>query len=145
MQVFLPYPDLEKSVQCLDPKRLGNQVYRECLTLIRGGWPNHPVAKMWHDCQMALASYALYGLDELERRGRDYPHHVQTFTGFLDTRITEGMMQMPVGFGDDQLHSSHRAALLYKDFAWYSQFGWTEFPAIPNLNGKLPYYWPPLT
>ena len=39
MQVFLSYPDFEKSVQCLDSKRLGNQIYRECLIIIRGGWP----------------------------------------------------------------------------------------------------------
>jgi hypothetical protein len=142
MQVFLPYPDLKRSVCCLDPKRLGNQVYCECLTLIRGGWPNHPVAKMWRNAQMALATYALYGLEELERRGFSYPHHQWAFMGFLDTRITEGMMDMPSGFGDDRLHSSYRAALLYKDYAWYSRFGWSEQPAVPDTRGRLPYFWP---
>ncbi len=31
--------------------------------------------------------------------------------------------------------SNHRAALLYKDPEYYSQFGWTEEPA-------LEYHWP---
>lgn len=44
MQVFMPYPDLQQSVCCLDDKRLENQVYREGLTLLRGGWKiiQHP-------------------------------------------------------------------------------------------------------
>lgn len=44
MQVFLPYPDLRASVSCLDPKRLGNQVYREAKTLISGGCTTTPKA-----------------------------------------------------------------------------------------------------
>ena len=41
-QVFLPSPDLRASVCCLDPKRLGNQIYREAKTLITGGWTETP-------------------------------------------------------------------------------------------------------
>lgn len=78
MQVFLPYPDLQASVQCLDPKRLGNQVYRECLTLVRGGWSNHPASRMWKGYEYALCRYALYGLDELDARGRFYHNHYLT-------------------------------------------------------------------
>jgi hypothetical protein len=37
--------------------------------------------------------------------------------------------------GHHDFHSSHRAALLYKDFEWYSQFGWCEQP-------QLHYLWP---
>lgn len=137
MQVFLPYPDFEASVRCLDPKRLGNQIYRECLTLIRGGWPSHPVARMWADYKPALASYALCGLDELNRRGYDYPHHRNTFRQYLSSRIV-----LPPFIGDDRLHSSHRAALLYKNLAWYGRFGWTEHLAVPDDRERLPYFWP---
>jgi len=49
---------------------------------------------------------------------------------------------MPVGFGDERLHSSHRAALLYKNPEWYGRFGWSEHPAVPDSKGRLPYYWP---
>jgi hypothetical protein len=137
MQVFLPYPDFALSVQCLDPKRLGNQIYRECLTLIRGGWPNHPVVRMWADYKPALATYVLCGLAELSRRGRDYPHHCDTFKQYLSPEIV-----LPPFVGDDWLHGSHRAALLYKNPGWYGQFGWAELPATPDPKGRLPYHWP---
>jgi len=72
MQTFLPLPDLGASVHCLDPSRLGNQVYREGMTLIRGGWPNHPASRMWKGYKTALACYLLSGLEELSQRGRYY-------------------------------------------------------------------------
>jgi hypothetical protein len=137
MQIFLPYPDFARSVHCLDPRRLGNQIYRECLTLIRGGWPNHPVARMWADYRPAIAAYALCGLAELSQRGYDYPHHRDTFEQYLSPEIV-----LPPFVGDDRLHSSHRAALLFKNREWYGRFGWTELPAIPDHKGRLPYYWP---
>lgn len=144
MQVFLPYPDLKQSVCCLDPKRLGNQVYRECLTLIRGGWPNHPVAKMWKDYHQALAAYAFLGVLELRRRGRDYSNRIwcTEITDALPNPKLEHLEPLPTWFGDERLHSSHRAALLYKDPKWYGRFGWKEKPAVPNSRGRLPYSWP---
>ncbi|MCK9459640.1 MAG: hypothetical protein M0R80_08380 [Proteobacteria bacterium] len=135
MQVFLPYPDLEQSVCCLDPSRLGNQVYREAKTLITGGWPNHPASKMWSGYEPALAQYCLYGLEELASRGRYYPHWIEFYKKYLRSKI-----ELPFWFGDVRLHSSHRSALLFKDFEWYGRFGWKEKPAI-LVNGKLPYYW----
>jgi len=30
------------------------------------------------------------------------------------------------------IHSSHRAALLFKDYDYYSQFGWEEKPATSS-------------
>lgn len=131
MQVFLPFPDFQESVRCLDPSRLGNQIYREALTLIRGGWPNHPVSKMWANHKRALAKYALYGLEELTRRGRHYPHHIQTFTDYYNEFEDTGL---PDFVGDEDFHASHRSNLLRKDFEYYSQFGWTE-PV------DLPYVW----
>lgn len=41
----------------------------------------------------------------------------------------------PKWFGNEKFHSSHRAALLAKNYKHYSQFGWTEKPEIN-------YYWP---
>jgi hypothetical protein len=42
---------------------------------------------------------------------------------------------IPMWLGDEKFHASHRAALLAKDFKWYSQFGWTETP-------RIEYIWP---
>lgn len=140
MQVFLPYPDLQKSVCCLDPKRLGNQIYRECITLLHGGWKNHPVARMWDGHHVALATYALYGLRELHKRGCNYfdrPWAVE-----IQKKAYDGDIMLPHWFGDEQLHASHRAVLLYKNIEWYGQLGWMEEPAILGKNGRLPYFWP---
>ena len=57
MQTFLPYPDFAKSARVLDPSRLGNQFYREGLTLLRGKWPNHPASKMWADHAPGSGAY----------------------------------------------------------------------------------------
>jgi hypothetical protein len=42
---------------------------------------------------------------------------------------------MPPWLGDNKFHSAHRSALLFKDFAYYSKFGWDESP-------ELNYVWP---
>lgn len=131
MQVFVPYPDLQRSVACLDPSRLGNGVYREALTLIRGGWPNHPASRMWRHHKHALALYALTGLDELKRRGRDYPHHRITFEIYLDLFPDTGL---PPWWGRQDVHLSHASALIRKDAAYYA-------PLFPGVPDNLPYVW----
>lgn len=131
MQVFLPYASFEQSVACLDPSRLGNQIYREGLTLIRGGWVNHPAAKIWAPHKRALAKYCLDGLAELFTRGRDYPHWVEFFSQIYNNEPDTGL---PKCVGNEAFHASHRSNLLRKDPVWYSKFGWTE----PD---NLPYLW----
>ena len=144
MQVFLPYPDLRASVCCLDPKRLGNQIYREAKTLITGGWPNHPAAKIWTNHRGALAAYSMAGLNELRRRGRAYPQWEEFFIEILwDEMRKEGVscandLSLPPIIGYEPFHAGHRAALLAKDPEWYSQFGWTE---TPEPDTKLAYIW----
>lgn len=133
MQTFLPYPSYYESMKCLDNRRLGNQVYRECKTLINGGWPNHPAAKMWRGHHYQLALYALAGIQILHERGRDYPQHKKFFNEKLELNFLEHFR--PSWLGDDKLHSSHRSALLRKDPEWYGRFGWTDDP-------NQPYYWP---
>ena len=62
-------------------------------------------------------------------------------------RIDVSIYPRPYWVDDERVLSSHRAALLYKDFKWYSKFGWNEKPATPtkiNKDGSvsLPYFWP---
>jgi hypothetical protein len=134
MQVFLPTADL-RSVCLLDPKRLGNQIYREAVTLVRGKWPNHPAAKLWRGHEKSLALYCLFGLQELSRRGRDYPTWVEYF---MDIYANSPDTGLPAIVGNERFHSGHRAALLAKDYTWYSQFGWTE---TPEPDTKKAYIW----
>ena len=84
MQIFVPYPDIKKSVQCLDPTRLGNQIYRECWTIATGKWKHHIVAKIWKHHTYFLCEYALQGLDELAYRGKYYP---DLFDRFQDHKL----------------------------------------------------------
>lgn len=132
MQTFLPYKDFEATAVVLDDRRLGNQAYRECLTLVRGGWKNHPASKMWVGYERALCDYALALLRELDRRGRPYPHHVQTFEEIKSQSPDTGL---PPWLGDERFHASHRANLLRKDPVHYGKFGWTEDP-------DMEYFWP---
>ena len=134
MQVFLPTADL-KSVKMLDPKRLGNQIYREANTLISGGWPNHPAAKLWANHKKALALYCFYGLEELLSRGHYYPKWYAFFGEYYQNSPDTGL---PPIFGNERFHAGHRAALLAKDYAWYSKFGWTE---TPEPDTKKAYIW----
>lgn len=131
MQVFLPYVDFVESVRCLDPSRLGNQIYREGLTLIKGGWKHHPASKIWANHKHALAQYCLAGLDELDRRGRHYPHHRLFFLNILNSTIDTGN---PICVGNESFHASHRSNLLRKNPLWYGKFGWKE-------SSDLPYVW----
>ena len=132
MQVFVPYPDIHLSVAALDPKRLGNQIYRECLTLIRGGWKNHPASKAWSGHFHALALYSLAGLDELDRRGRHYPHHRITFEQYLREFPDTGF---PKWWGREDVHQSHRSMLIKKDYAFYK-------PKFSDTPEGLSYVWP---
>ena len=133
MQVFLPFADIEKSVCCLDPKRLGNQIYREAYTLIRGGWPNHPVSKIFKNYKYALAKYCIYGLEELRRRGRNYPKWFNYYNNCLNIFPNTGL---PSIIGNEFFHLSHRSNLIRKDPDYYIPiFG----DGIPD---NLPYFWP---
>jgi hypothetical protein len=132
MQTFLAYPSFNESMQVLDDSRLGNQVYREGMTLLRGNWPNHPASKMWRGYEDALALYLWAGVIELGKRGKDYDDRPWCIE--LRSKLTHSC-PMPPWLGDKRVHSSHRANLLRKDPVWYGQFGWTEAPT----EG---YYWP---
>ncbi len=132
MQTFLPLPDYLQSMRCLDKPRLGNQVWREGITLIRGCWKNHPVSKMWRGHEYHLGLYLLAGVDVLTERGKDYPEIRHKITIEMDKFINTGA---PNWLGNDKFHASHRSNLLRKNPGWFNQFGWSEPP-------DLPYVWP---
>jgi hypothetical protein len=139
MQTFLPYSSFVESARALDPKRLGNQAYRECKTLLSGGWPNHPAAKMWKGYEWQLCVYMHDCLLQLKVRGYYYPHHI---AWVREKAVEFEITNPPAWLGDERLHSSHRAVLLAKDPTWYGQFGWKEAPATKEKGKPWPYYWP---
>jgi hypothetical protein len=149
MQTFLISKSFTETAKCLDYRRLGKmRIESYQLLLAMGdenyGWRNHPAFKMWNGYSIALAHYGIAICEEWIRRG------------YKDTMLDRFMKYVPdmnwVGvpvpswLGNEKFHSSHRSCLLYKDYGWYSQFGWTEKPAIPISIKKnsvtLPYVWP---
>lgn len=104
--------------------------------VIPRAWSHHPATRMWRGFPDALVEYGLIMTIEWRERGfddtcRDKIHAFATKTKFED----DEEIAYPPWLGDERLHSSHRAALLYKSPDHYSQFNWTETP-------KQDYYWP---
>lgn len=131
MQTFLPYPDFDKSVKCLDYRRLGKQRV-EAMQILKAlrdpsyGWQNHPAVNMWRGCEEALKNYMNVCIQEWVARG--YNNTMK----FEQLDLWE--YRIPHWLGDDKFHASHRSNLLRKDPIWYGQFGWEE-------DDTLPYVW----
>lgn len=140
MQTFLPYEDFSRTAQCLDWRRLGKQRVetKQVLNIVSDrtetkGWRNHPAVLMWAGHDIALALYGLEICSEWKARG-----YVDNLTSFFSNYLIEHKtkpIRYPSWMGDTMFHSGHRQTLLFKDFEWYIQFGWTEEP-------KYEYYWP---
>jgi hypothetical protein len=132
MQTFLPYPDVEKSVKCLDSQRLGKQRVEafQILNIIlnrtdKKGWRNHPAVKMWKENPNALKFYFNECVKEWISRG---------YINNMKIETIKGKIILPSWFGNKEFHASHRSNLLRKNKEFYSQFKWKE-PI------DLPYIW----
>lgn len=144
MQTFLPYPDLRLSCQLLDDRRLGKQRVEafqilRALTWSQYAWKNHPAVRMWRGFVPALVEYGLAACREWTRRG-----HADTVAqALLDWSGGRAPRDapLPLWFGLQALHRSHRCALLRKDPHWYgplfAALGHGDEPDDPD------YLWPP--
>lgn len=148
VQTFLPYADFDDTARALDDRRLGKQRV-EVLQILRAltrptyGWKHHPAVLMWRGHEEALGAYGLAICREWRRRG-----HADTCEGKILDELDLGGTPvpprpaadlgraglLPPWLGDEQLHRSHRSALLGKDPGWYAG-RWDE-PV------GLPYVWP---
>ncbi len=142
MQTFLPYTDFRLCAVALDNRRLGKQRVEayQILKIITGksinsGWRNHPAVLMWDGYAPALYFY----MREMcwEWVNRNYVDNLvrRCEVEFTDVPLVVGSKHMPHWLGETRLHSSHRAALLYKNYDHYKVNLWTE---TPDLN----YWWP---
>jgi hypothetical protein len=131
MQTFLPSPSFEQSAKQLDYRRLGKQRVEayQILNVLTGkrtgGWVNHPATKMWRGYEDALKHYMNVMITEWVARG---------YNNNMELNVIPPNFKYPEWLGGT-IHETHRAALLYKDFDHYKQFGWDELPL-------LDYYWP---
>lgn len=149
MQTFLPYPDFDESAAVLDLRRLGKQRVEtiqvlRALTVPGYGWRHHPAAAMWAGYEEALVRYGLQVCDQWCRNDRADTCATTLVTDLAATigldavRAQEALAadgELPPWLGDDDVHRSHRSALVRKDPAHYRRF----FPDVPD---DLAYVWP---
>lgn len=163
MQTFVPLFGSADTAQVLDRARLNKQAlegWQILMNLVEldpqgnhrtaKGWRNHPAVKMWRGHEGALVVYIIKMVMEWEKRGYKSTIAHKTITTYIQAvklgRITAESHRYPEWMRDkelfDKIASSHRLALLNKDYEWYSQFGW------PEDTGKRPesydYVWPVL-
>jgi hypothetical protein len=122
----LPYPNLAKTAEVLDYRRLGKQRIEtlqilNTLTGISHGWQNHPAVKMWAMCEEWIA--------------RGYKDTTLPRLREIRDNLENQVRELPSWWGEEALHLSHQSNLIRKDPIFYGQL----FSGIPD---NLPYYWP---
>ncbi len=149
MQTFLPYPDFARTARCLDSRRLGKQRV-EALQVLRAltvpgyGWRHHPAVRMWAGYEEALTRYGLEICDAWCATGRadtcadSLRRDLVTACGIEVVRTQPALSaaaDLPPWLGREDLHRSHRSALLRKDPDHYR-------PRFGDEPADLPYVWP---
>jgi hypothetical protein len=161
MQSFLITPSsFEETSRLLDNKRLHKQTLEawQCLMVMAKldkegnyrepkGWVNHPVVKMWRGHETLFVSYISATYFEWRSRGYKSTLLDKTYATYdLGVKLgtINGEMSMPNWMADteyyERLCSTHRTALLCKNYEWYSKFGWVEDPGTAPLTYE--YVWP---
>lgn len=138
MITFLPTSDFTESAAMLDSKRLGNQRV-EARMILR--WLRNPreyprqqnagYTIMWKGYDEALCVYYNSCCEEWARRGGKN-------LVCQPEPVVKSRVKLPPWLGDDELHVTHRSALLHKLPEHYSKYGWKE--EIPDP--KVDYLWP---
>lgn len=146
MQTFLPYPDFQLSVRCLDSKRLGKQRVEafQILKTLKGeseAWKNHPAVLMWKGYEKALTLYLRECI--LEWLRRQYKNSM-----ILPEHAELTKEDYPPWYGSHDFHISHQSNLIRKNEVFYKKLFETinrEYELFKNdieLNGELKYVWP---
>jgi hypothetical protein len=141
MQTFLPYSDFSSCAKSLDMKRLGCQ-RKESLQILgillngKKAWSNHPAVKMWRGFEHCLYLYNVEICAEWAARGYNGEKCNEKMRLLKDSWVNHpSLNKRPSWLGNEEFHASHRAALLFKNFEFYSKFNWTE-------KAELNYIWP---
>jgi hypothetical protein len=134
----LPYPNLAKTAEVLDYRRLGKQRIEtlqilHTLTGVSHGWQNHPAVKMWRGSEIVLADYGIAMCVEWIARG--YKDTTLPRLQEIRDNLENQTRELPSWWGEPALHISHQSNLIRKDPIYYGQL----FSEVPD---NLPYYWP---
>ena len=160
MQTFVPLIGSADTAKVLDRARLNKQAlegWQILMTLteldpqgnhrVPKGWVNHPAVKMWRGYEGALTLYVLAMVREWERRGYKSTIALKALSTYIQA-VKMGKIkhstQLPPWMKDSKhfrdIASSHRMALLSKDYEWSSQFGWAEDKGV--RPDSYDYIWP---
>jgi len=156
MQTFIPiattnFSDIAKT---LDNKRLNKQAlegWQILMTLVEldpngdhrtpKGWVNHPAVKMWRGYETALLHYIIAMCDEWRARGYNTTIDDKARTTFT-TAVMVGKISTTLIYPPcivEEVATTHRTALLAKEYEWYSQFEWAEDTGTAPLTYE--YLW----
>jgi hypothetical protein len=161
MQTFVPLTDSHEHIaRVLDNKRLNKQAlegWQILMTLLEldpngdhrvpKGWVNHPAVKMWRGHEVALYRYIMAMVAEWKRRG--FKSTIgEKATATINKAVELGILLKESSNPNwmshyetyKQIASSHRTALLSKEYEWYSQFEWPEDPGYRPETYE--YIWP---
>jgi len=152
MQTFVTTAtdDFRAIAKTLDNKRLNKQALEAWQIMMTNlhldpqgnnrvpkGWYNHPATKMWRGHEITLLRYINAMTEEWVARGYKTTIGDKARTTIEQAiemgRITNA--QIPPSWMLDQelyeqIASTHRTALLNKDYEYYSQFNWPEDTGI---------------
>ena len=156
MQTFIPIAttDFREIAKTLDNRRLNKQAlegWQILMTLteldpagnhrVPKGWVNHPAVKMWRGYETALLHYIIAMCDEWRSRGYhttiDDKARTTFATAVLNGKISTKLVYPPCIV--EEVATTHRTALLAKEYEWYSQFEWTEDTGTAPLTYE--YLW----
>lgn len=162
MQTFIPLAttDYSEIAKTLDNKRLNKQAlegWQILMTLLEldpqgdhrkpRGWVNHPAVRMWRGSELELAHYVGDMVKEWRRRGYKSTIDVkasETIRVAHENLLINEEPHKPDWMLDQRqleaMASTHRKALLVKDYAWYSQFNWPEDTGTAPTEYE--YIWP---
>ena len=163
MQSFLvSTSSFEETAAILDNKRLHKQTLEawQCLLTITQqdpegnyrnpkGWVNHPVVKMWRGYETVFVSYMSATYFEWRSRGYKSTLLDKIYKTY-DLAVSRGTISndfiLPPWIADtdyfSRLCSTHRTALLCKNYEWYSKFNWQEDTG--SRPETYEYLWPHL-
>ena len=159
MQTFIIRHGFTATAKELDDKRLNKQALEGWQILMNllaldpegnhrepKGWSNHPAVKMWRGHEFALAMYVVSMCDEWINRGyktvirqkvEDTMQHAKNLGKTIGGTEPSWYTNMTTLTA---ITSSHRAALLNKNYNWYRQFHWPEDNGYPPDTYE--YVWP---
>ena len=161
MQTFLTYPstDFSETARSLDRLRLNKQALEAWQIMLTNlamdptgeyrkpkGWYNHPAVEMWRGHEVTLYFYIKAMTDEWIARG--YKTTILEKAQYtMECAQAKGLIftsEFPYWMKDQELYtkltSSHRVALLYKNYDWYHNLDWPEDTGTKPDNYTYVWY-----